>query len=291
MTLDHRKLLATPPAEIPYRYTARDTILHGLGVGLGMDALDKGQIEFVYGDTPKVFPTQSASIGWVDLTRDPRFYDPAWGLDANRIVVGESIVTQIRPLAPEGGGIARMYFAEAVDKGTGKAALIRTRKDLHDEAGTQLATLDTWLFVRGAGGFGGSGDGGPERVTVPARAADFTCPLPTPQTLALIYRLSLGDDNALHADPDHAKRVGFERPILHGIASLSVGVHAVLRTALGYDPTRFKSASARFVAPVFPGDTLSTEVWVEGDAALFRTKAVEREVTVMDGGRVVFRAE
>ena len=288
MTLDHRKLLAAPAAEIPYRYTARDTILHGLGVGFGMDAMDRAQVAFVYGEKPKVFPTQSAAIGWVDLTRDPRFYDPAWGLDANRIVVGESIVTQLKPLSPEGSGLARMYFAEVVDKGPGKAALIRTRKDLHDDAGALLATLDTWLFVRGAGGFGGPSEGGPERIGIPDRSADFVCALPTPQTLALIYRLSLGDDNALHADPDHAKRVGFERPILHGIASLSIGVHAVLRTALAYDPARLKSASARFVAPVFPGDTLATEVWVDRHAALFRTKAVERNVAVMNDGRVVF---
>jgi acyl dehydratase len=181
-----------------------------------------------------------------------------------------------------------MYFAEVVDKGPGKAALVRTRKDLHDDGGTLLAMLDTWLFVRGAGGFGGQADGGPDRIAIPQRAADFTCALPTPQTLALIYRLSLGDNNALHADPDHAKRVGFERPILHGIASLSVGVHAVLRTVLNYDPTRFKSASTRFVAPVFPGDTLATDIWVEGDAAWFRTRALERNVTVMDGGKVAF---
>jgi acyl dehydratase len=288
MTLDHRKLLATPAAEIPYSYTARDTTLHGLGVGLGMDAMDRAQIAFVYGERPKVFPTQSAAIGWIDLTRDPRFYDAAWGLDANRIVVGESIVTQLEPLPPEGSGLARMYFAEVVDKGPGKASLIRTRKDLHDDAGGLLATLDTWLFVRGAGGFGGAGVGGPERVLIPERAADLTCALPTPQTLALIYRLSLGDNNALHADPDHAKRVGFERPILHGIASLSIGVHAVLRAVLDYDAARLKSASARFVAPVFPGDTLATEIWVEGSVALFRSRAVERGITVMDGGKVAF---
>lgn len=290
MTLDYKKLLGAPAAEIPYRYTARETILHGLGVGLGMDAMDRQQIAFLYGDAPKVFPTQSAALGWVDLTRDPRFFDAAWGLDANRIVVGESIVTQLKPLAPEGSGIARMYFAEVVDKGPGKAALIRTRKDLHDTGGALLATLDTWLFVRGAGGFGGPGSGGPERVVIPASAPNFISVLPTPQTLALTYRLSLGDNNALHADPDHAKRVGFERPILHGIASLSVGVHAVLRKVLGYDPARFKTGSARFVAPVFPGDTLSTEIWVDRHAALFRTTALERQVLVTDGGRVIFRA-
>jgi acyl dehydratase len=263
-------------------------MLHGLGIGLGMDPLDKEQLKFVYDDRLKQFPTFSAVLGWVDLTRDPRFTDSAWGLDANRIVVGEVIVTTLKALPVEGSGIARMYFAEAVDKGPGKAALLRTRKEILDESREILATLDTWLFVRGAGGFGGQSDGGPERVTIPDRLPDTICDLPTPENLALVYRLSLGDHNALHADPDHAKRVGFDRPILHGIASFSIGVHAVLRGALDYDPARYRSGKVRFVQPVFPGDTLSTQIWIERDCAYFRSTARERDVLVMDAGRIDF---
>jgi acyl dehydratase len=288
VSLSHQRLLSAPPVETPFSYSRRDTMLHGLGVGLGMDPLDKEQLKFVYDDGLKVFPTMSAVLGWVDLTRDPRFYDPAWGLDANRIVVGETVVANKTPLPVEGSGIARMYFAEAVDKGPGKPALIRTRKELLDERREILATLDTWLFVRGAGGFGGKTDGGPERVAIPDRPADATCELRTPENLALIYRLSLGDTNALHADPAHARRVGFERPILHGIAGFSIGVHAVLRTVLGYDPARYRSGKVRFVQPVFPGDTLSTQIWIERDCACFRTTAKERDVLVMDAGRIEF---
>jgi len=286
--LDYRRLLAAPAAEIPYRYTKRDTMLHGLGVGLGMDALDTEQLKFVYDPELKAFPTMSAAIGWADLTRDPRFYDPSWGLDANRIVVGEVFVTAYHPLPVEGEGVSRIFFAEVVDKGPGKAALVRTRKELADSSGTVLAALDTWLFVRGAGGFGGPSDGEPDRVVIPERPADVTCSLRTPENLALIYRLSLGDHNALHADPVHSARVGFERPILHGIANFSIAVHAVLREVLGYDPGRYRVGRTRFVQPVFPGDTLATEIWIESNHALFRTRAVERDVLVMDGGRVDF---
>jgi len=288
MPLDPHRLLAAPPADTLFSYTRRDTILHALGVGLGMDALDSEQLKFVYDDGLKVFPTMSAVLGWVDITRDPRFYDAAWGLDANRIVVGETVVTNHHPLPAEGAGIARMYFAEAIDKGPGKAALIRTRKELLNDGGECLATLDTWLFVRGAGGFGGKSEGGPERVVVPDRPADVTCDLRTPENLALIYRLSLGDNNALHVDPAHARRVGFERPILHGIAAFSIGVHTVLRCVLGYDPGRYRTGKVRFVQPVFPGDTLSTEIWIENRRAHFRTTAKERGVLVMDAGKVEF---
>jgi len=286
MTIDQDRLLATPAVETPFRYTRRDTMLHGLGVGLGMDPLDTRQLKFVCDDGLDVFPTMAATLGWVDLTRDPRFYDPKWGLDASRIVVGEVVVSAIKPLPVAGNGVARMFFAEIVDKGPGKAALLRTRKEVLNEGGELLATLDTWLFVRGAGGFGGRSAGGPEPVTLPERPADVTCDLRTPENLALIYRLSLGDQNALHTDPAHAVRVGFERPILHGIASFSIAVHAVLRTALDYDPARYRSGKVRFVSPVFPGDTLSTRMWIERDRVYFDTRAVERDVLVMDKGLV-----
>jgi acyl dehydratase len=41
----------------------------------------------------------------------------------------------------------------------------------------------------------------------------------------------------------------------------------------------------RFTAPVLPGDTIQTEVWLEPQgAALFRCKVVERNRVVIDNG-------
>jgi acyl dehydratase len=53
-----------------------------------------------------------------------------------------------------------------------------------------------------------------------------------------------------------------------------------------YDPTRFKGIQVRFTAPVFPGETLRTEMWRDGDAVSFRTLAVERNLVVLSNGRV-----
>jgi acyl dehydratase len=101
----------------------------------------------------------------------------------------------------------------------------------------------------------------------------------------LIYRLS-GDYNPLHADPAVARSAGFERPILHGLCTLGVAGHAVLKTVLGYDPARFAAMRLRFTAPVLPGDTLRTEIWVDGDTVSLRTSALERNLTVLNNGRV-----
>lgn len=47
-----------------------------------------------------------------------------------------------------------------------------------------------------------------------------------------------------------------------------------------------EEARVRFTAPVFPGETLRTELWVDGNVVSFRTTAIERGVVVLDKGRV-----
>ena len=51
---------------------------------------------------------------------------------------------------------------------------------------------------------------------------------------ALLYRLS-GDWNPLHADRSFAEAAGFERPILHGLCTLGMGVKHVLQHLAGND--------------------------------------------------------
>jgi acyl dehydratase len=100
---------------------------------------------------------------------------------------------------------------------------------------------------------------------------------------ALIYRLS-GDYNPLHADPEVARAAGFPRPILHGLCSLGVAGHALLKTIAAYDPARFKSMRLRFTAPVSPGETIRTEMWIDGPHVSFRARLRERDVVVLDNG-------
>jgi acyl dehydratase len=111
------------------------------------------------------------------------------------------------------------------------------------------------------------------------------CDLPTVPQAALVYRLS-GDPNPLHADPAVARAAGFNAPILHGLCTLGIAGHAVLRTCCDYDPARFGSLQLRFSAPVYPGETIRTEMWRDGEVVSFRSLALERNVTVLNNGRV-----
>jgi acyl dehydratase len=124
--------------------------------------------------------------------------------------------------------------------------------------------------------------------TIPARAPDFTCDLPTRPEAALIYRLS-GDYNPLHAEPAFARAAGFERPILHGLGTFGVSGHALLKTLCGYDPNRLISFGCRFSAPVFPGETIRTQMWRDGAVVSFRARVVERDVVAITNGRAEVR--
>ena len=100
---------------------------------------------------------------------------------------------------------------------------------------------------------------------------------------ALIYRLS-GDYNPLHASPSVAKAAGFKKPILHGLCSLGVAGHAILKGCCDYDANRLKSLQLRFSSPVYPGETVRTEIWQDGKDISFKSKIVERDVVVLDNG-------
>jgi acyl dehydratase len=140
------------------------------------------------------------------------------------------------------------------------------------------------IFCRGDGGFGGPPRQTPPPHPIPARAPDAVCDLGTRPEMALIYRLS-GDYNLLHADPAVARAAGFDRPILHGLGTFGVSGHAVLKTLCGYDPARLISFAGRFSAPVFPGETIRTEMWRDGAVVSFRARVVERDVVAINNGR------
>jgi acyl dehydratase len=109
--------------------------------------------------------------------------------------------------------------------------------------------------------------------------------LPTLPQAALVYRLS-GDLNPLHADPQVAKGAGFDRPILHGMATMGVAAHAVLRQVLDYRAERMAGMRVRFTAAAYPGDTLRSEIWVDGKVLSLRTTALERGAVVLNNCRI-----
>ena len=285
MGLNYERLMAYRPADTAVNYDERDCILYALGIGLGMDPLDPSALKFVYERAGlQAFPTMAVVLGWPG-----RLTDPAFGVDERLVVAGDLKVVLHRPLPADARLVSRPRIKEVIDKGPGNAAIILNTRDLLAEDGTPVATVDSSTFARKHGGFGGKVTETPVPPPVPQVPPVKICDLPTPPNLALLYRLT-GDENPLHADPERAKVAGFDRPILHGAASFGIAAHAVLRTLADYRPERLASIEARFSKPVFPGETIRTEMWVEGDRVSFRCRVVGRDDIVLSNGLATLRS-
>ena len=285
MGLNYERLMAYRPADIAVSYGERECILYALGIGLGMDPLDPGALKFVYERAGlQAFPTMAVVLGWPG-----RLTDPAFGVDERLVVAGDLKVVLHRPLPADARLVSRPRIKDVIDKGPGNAAIILNTRDLLAEDGTPVATVDSSTFARKHGGFGGKVTETPAPPPVPQTPPVKICDLPTPPNLALLYRLN-GDENPLHADPERAKVAGFDRPILHGAASFGIAAHAVLRTVADYRPERLASIEARFSKPVFPGETIRTEMWVDGDRVSFQCRVDARDAIVLSNGLATLRS-
>ena len=70
-----------------------------------------------------------------------------------------------------------------------------------------------------------------------------------------------------------------------GSRPIGVAGHAILKSVCGYDPARLTAIAGRFSAPVFPGETIRTEMWRDGKVVSFRARVVERDVVAINNGR------
>jgi acyl dehydratase len=296
MTIDYQQLKARPHPAVEQRYDWKDSALYALGVGYGHDPLDERQLRFVFEQHQLAAPTMAVVLA------APGFWlkEPDTGVDWVRVLHGEQSLTLHAPLPVAGTVIGRLSVSALVDKGADKGALILQARTLHDASSDRLlATLESVTFARGDGGFSqraGNGPAGGDPPPKPKPATpdpaehppDYVCDLPTMPQAALIYRLC-SDLNPLHADPAVAKQAGFARPILHGLASFGAAGHAILRTCCDYDPARLAAIGLRFAAPVFPGETLRTEIWRNGTDLQFRAKVLERDLVVLSHGTAKLR--
>lgn len=278
--MDPERILNWAFDDVHQDYSEKDTILYALGVGLGMDPTDRRQLKFLYEADLSALPTMGVVLA------GPGFWvrDLDTGIDWVRVLHGEQGITIHKPLPPAGQLVGKMHVTDLIDKGADKGALMYTERTLSDRAtGDLLVTMTSTSFCRGDGGFGGPTKAAPRPHPIPDRDPDHVCDLPTLAQAALIYRLC-ADDNPLHIDPDVAIAAGFERPILHGLCTLGVAGHAILRTCCDYNPERMHGLSLRFSAPVYPGETIRTEMWTDGDTVSFRSSALDRGVVVLNNG-------
>jgi acyl dehydratase len=284
--MDPNKLLALPPQELRQKFTRKDTILYALGTGAGIEAAAGSGLEFVYEEGLKALPTMAvvmASPGF--WQREPQ-YEIAW----QKVLHAEQSATFHRPLPVEGEIVSRFVIAEIYDKGAAKGALLYAKRTLYDaDSGHLLATVVQSSFLRGDGGFGGKTVNHRVPYAVPAdRPPDEVVRLATRPEQAMIYRL-LGDFNPLHIDPQVARSVGFDRPILHGLCTYALAGRAAMASLCGNDPARLRRLDVRFSSPIYPGETVSFEIWKTGTGTgALRAKVAERNAVVLDNGYIEF---
>jgi len=283
MAIQADLLLAHRFDEIRHVYTARDAVLYALGVGLGRDPVDPLDLPFLWEDRLAVLPTFAVTLSSPGLwLRAPEF-----GVDFARLVHAEQAATFHAPLPAAAEVIGSARVALLADRGEGRGAVLALEREIRDAAdGALYCALRQTVLLRGDGGFGGPPAPHAPSI-VPERQPDARADFAVDPRAALIYRLS-GDRNPLHVDPEAARRGGFDRPILHGLASYAIAGIAVAR-ACGLSPSRVAALQCRFSGVVFPGDRLEFRVWRRDGAAVFQGFVGERKV--LDQGLVSFREE
>lgn len=272
-----------------FTYTDRETMLYALGVGFGRDPMNEDELPFVYekGEDPeklKTVPTMATVLAFnLPILRGA-------GLNYTMVLHGEQRLSLDRPLPPTGTIVAEGGVVGCYDKGKEKGAVVLTETKIRlKDSGEPLCTLGGTIFARGDGGFGGPAGGGPAPHQLPNRQPDATFEAETRPDQALLYRLS-GDRNPLHADPEVGRAAGFPRPILHGLCTYGTACRSVLTALCGYDHTKIRGFDVRFSAPVFPGETIVTEMWQDGNVISFRCRLKERDVMVINNGRCTLAA-
>ncbi len=278
MLINGEELLARRDVDTPLSYADRDVILYALAVGMGRDPVADKELAYVLESRDlRVVPSFASVLGHSNLLDD-------CGWDYRQVLHADERLRLHRPLADADDLLLDSRVSGVRDLGPQRGLYVELQLDGRSRAnGRPVFTLTRTLLARGDGGTGSPRKRLSTPHSLPDREPDLDCSLRTRGDQALLYRL-LGDRNPLHADPQLARDLGFERPILHGLCTWGIACRAILRTICEYDPTFIRELQGRFTAPVYPGETLRTEMWQSANIVSFRVRAVERDLVVLDKG-------
>jgi acyl dehydratase len=255
-------------------HTWKDIVLYALGIGA-----TEAELDYLLDNRgPKTYPmyavvpTFAASISALSGLQ---------GSFANVLHGGQSF--RMHKPIPANGKLLTTAKCEAMYDRRKFAQTIATTRTV-DSKGEPVFDTEWSILYRGEGGFGGPPAPKAPESTPPDRAPDWVSEEATRGNQALLYRLS-GDLNPLHADPKFARMVGFDQPILHGLCTFGFVGRSLIRGLCDGDGDRLMGMRCEFRKPVWPGDTIVTEAWDEGDGrVLFHAKTAERGDAVIQGG-------
>lgn len=280
MPINQEQLMAVAIEDQPVSYTDGAALLYALGIGFGGHPLDRRELAYVY-ELPslRTVPTLATVLLPDDLLAGS-------GFDHEQVLHGALKLDLYRPLPAAAPLLANRRVLAVHDLGADKGARIVVQSEVRlakDE--TALFSLASTLLAPGAGGFGGAPPVEPPVPQVlPKRDPDLSCDIPTRPDQALLFRLS-GGRSPMHVDAVAARAAGFERPLLQSRCSAGIACHAILKTICEYDYTLITGFAAQFAAPVYPGETLTTDMWQDRNIVTFRCTVKARQSVVLTHGR------
>ncbi len=277
MPINYDQIMSMTSENVEISYSDKDSILYSLGVGLGNDPMNMAELKYVYENSQVALPSMATNF---------QYHSPLL-LRANinfiLVVHGEQKLSFTNPLPVSGDFISNAKVIGCYDKGPGKGAIIDVETTINlKKDNTEICKLVSTTFARGDGGFGGP-ESPKNEMFKPEGDPDVVHEIKTKPDQALIFRLS-GDYNPLHSDPNFAKTAGFEKPILHGMCTYGIACRSLVESICEGDAKRLKKFDCRFSSPVYPGETIVTEMWKNGSKVHYQSKVKERDKIVIKNG-------
>jgi acyl dehydratase len=280
MPIDVKQALGSELPEGSSSWGPDDVMLYHLGVGAGVPATDPNELTYTYEQNLKVLP----SFGVIPVFGTLMGVMNVPGVQINPMMIlhGEQDLEIHKPIPTSATAKHSAKVIEIWDREKGASIVLEAKTT--DASGDPLFTNRFSVYVRGEGGFGGERGPRPGNLP-PEREPDIAVESTTLPQQALLYRLS-GDKNPLHADPSFAAMGGFDKPILHGLCTFGIVCKAVVDNALDGDVTKVARYQVRFSGVVYPGETIQTNVWREGNQILLRALVKEREAPVLTNAAI-----
>lgn len=268
-------------------YNWRDIALYALAVGAKREDLI-----YTYEKYIKAIPTYGVIPYWGTINIKPYQWMPWPASMLAAEIIRPTIsflnmdheIIMHRTIDPIKGTFQfQDVITDVYDRGEGKGAVVKTKLLVRDEAGNDVCTNYSTTFFHEAGGFGGP----PmprSSVEIPARAPDYTADDYISPIQNLLYRLT-GDTNAVHADPDYAREMGFETSFMQGLCSFGFSCRMAIAALIPGHPERMTRMAAQMSSILFPDTPVQLQLWKMSEGmAYFRLMNLTNNKPVLNRG-------
>ncbi len=182
-------------------------------------------------------------------------------IDLIRLLHSEQDMEFLGAIRP-GDNITSVAKVAAIEaRATGETLVIEINAT--NQRGEHVQRMLFSAFIRGRGNRAAAGE---PRAPEPRRGEPIVIVQQTiDQDQTYRYRDASGDLNPIHVDQSFAKMAGLPGIIVHGLCTMAFTSKVAIDRLCGGDPLRLKRLYVRFTRPVFPGQTITTRIWPDGE--------------------------